>query len=228
MSERLQPRISLNALTAYLNATAARRRRIIEEQKRPNDFQVIYYQPAQDAIVEFLVSGASDESILEQAMNRLNSLDPRNDYEERRWPNNVEALQSFLNFYEDVDFEGLNVVAGPPDQPRLTFSNISLSIRPEILLSGTLTRYGDVIGAVKLYFTKDEGLFLTPQSGQYPTSLIYHFLSEHHTHRRSLPRLCFTVDVFGQTVHTAPRSYRRLLNEVSAACEEIELRWSQI
>jgi hypothetical protein len=228
MSERLQPRISLNALTEYLKANATRRRRIIEEQKRPNDFQVIYYQPAQDAIVEFLVSSASDESILEQAMDRLDSLDPKNDYQERRWPNNVEAIQSFLNFYEDIDFESLNAVAGPSDQPRLTFSNISLSIRPDILLSGNLTRYGDVIGAVKLYFTKDEELFLTSQSGQCSTSLLYQFLSEYHPQRRPLPRLCFTIDVFGQTVHTAPRSYRRLLNEVSEACEEIAVRWPQV
>ncbi len=160
-------------------------------------------------------------------MDRLDSLDPRNDYEGRRWPNNIEAIQSFLNFYEDIDFEDLNAVTGSPDQPRLTFSNLSLSIRPEILLSGNLMRYGDVVGAVKLYFTKDEELFLTPQSGQYPTSLIYQFLSEHQQ-RRPLPRLCFIIDVFGQTVHTAPRSYRRLLNEVSAACEEIGLRWSQV
>jgi hypothetical protein len=41
---REQPRVSLNQLTEYLVANSARRKRIVEQQKRPNTFQVIYYQ----------------------------------------------------------------------------------------------------------------------------------------------------------------------------------------
>ena len=37
------PRISINVLTDYLVAPPARRRRLIEQQKRPKAFQVTYY-----------------------------------------------------------------------------------------------------------------------------------------------------------------------------------------
>jgi len=44
--ERDEPRISLNQLTEYLTANSSRHKRIIEQQKRPNDFQVIYLRAA--------------------------------------------------------------------------------------------------------------------------------------------------------------------------------------
>ena len=54
---RTDPRISINSMAEYLGATASRRQRIVEEQKRPPTFRVNWYQFAQDTITQFIVAG---------------------------------------------------------------------------------------------------------------------------------------------------------------------------
>lgn len=61
--ERHAPRFSVNSLSEYLVANASRRRRILEEQKRPRDFQVIYYKEAEEAIVRFIVDDRDPASL---------------------------------------------------------------------------------------------------------------------------------------------------------------------
>ena len=61
---RNDSRISVNKLTEYLVAGSTRRRSIVSEQKRPSEFMTIYYQPAQDIIVDFMVGNAGEGELL--------------------------------------------------------------------------------------------------------------------------------------------------------------------
>ncbi|MEW6587504.1 MAG: hypothetical protein AB1442_18085, partial [Nitrospirota bacterium] len=105
--ERDEPRISLNQLTEYLVSDASRRKRIIEQQKRPTSFQVSYYQPAQAAIQRFIANGLSNEDSLVSLIDRLYSRTPTSDFDENRNESNAEALASFLEFYEEIDLNEL-------------------------------------------------------------------------------------------------------------------------
>jgi hypothetical protein len=71
--EREVPRISVNKLGEYMTATPLRRRRIIQDQKRPKDYIVPRYTEAQDAIVAYLSATARDDVRLLEAVDRLRS-----------------------------------------------------------------------------------------------------------------------------------------------------------
>ena len=227
-STRDGPRISVNALTKYLGANPAQRRRIVSEQKQPREFQVIYYKPASDTIRAFLIDEDRDEDLLVSEIDRLYTLNPKNDYEKHRWTNNAEALGSFLEFHEDVDTLDLGVSNTSTQYPKLHLSGVDVSVFPELLLQGTHTRYGETVGGINLFFTKDAKLRLTDTTGRYPSCLVYRLLTESIADRHVLPRACITLDVFGQTVHAAPKAHKRLMGEIEAACQEFAMWWDRI
>jgi hypothetical protein len=91
-----KPSLSLNQLAIYLTSDARKRRRIIEQRKEPQTFQVNWYELAQSKIVEFITSGCKDEGILIREIERLFALNPNSDYEEARYNTNAEAIEDFL------------------------------------------------------------------------------------------------------------------------------------
>ena len=54
--ERSQPRISVTKLGEYMVASPTPRRRIVIDQKRPQDYIVARYNDAQESIAEFLIN----------------------------------------------------------------------------------------------------------------------------------------------------------------------------
>ena len=225
---RTEPRISLNALTEYLHVNASRRRKIIEEQKRPNDFQVIYYQYAQDAIAKFIADGMSDEEILQQEIDRLFHKTPANDYDKYRLSSNVKAIQSFLSFYSKLNTHGLSAQLAPDSQPKMMYGGIRISVRPEVILIGNMPRYENPIGAVKLLFNKQKKNFLTAKSAVYPAALVYDFLRKIHHTKAAVHKVTYVIDVFAKEIYSAPKATARLMADVDISCQEIAMWWPTI
>src|SRR4051812_11881596 len=63
--QRTDPRMAVNALADYMTARgAARRRRIISEQKRPKAFMAPYYDQAVGPVADFLARLIDHEQLL--------------------------------------------------------------------------------------------------------------------------------------------------------------------
>jgi hypothetical protein len=228
MTERRQPRMSLNQLTEYLIASPGQRKRIIEQQKHPNDFQVIYYHNAQDAIQRFIAGGMSKEELLLGAIDDLYSRSAGNQYEHDKNISNAQAIQSFFEFYQNIDLVGLKAVAAPDDQPKFHIGSLDISVRPEIILKGNDRHSGLVIGALKLYFRNHKKAHLNEDSAIYPSAILYKYLEKENPDRKPLNKACIMADVFGQNFYTTPQSHKRILAEVKVACEEIAIWWDHV
>lgn len=228
MSERAEPRISLNQLTEYLVANSTGRKSIIRQQKYPKSFQVIYYQDAQDAIQQFIAGGMSKEEILASRIDDIYSRSTASKYEHTRSISNAEAIDSFLQFYENIDLADLAPSIAPDDQPKLRIGEINISVRPEIILNGDHKRYGQVVGGIKLYLVKRDTARLDNELGKYPSSILYNYLGQQNPNRRPLHQSCIIVDVFGKKQFSAPRTHKKILAHVRVACEEIADRWKHI
>ena len=61
------PKISLNKLGEYMNATPARRRRIIEDQIAPKDFVVARYTDARESIIDCIAGKISEDQLTQIA-----------------------------------------------------------------------------------------------------------------------------------------------------------------
>lgn len=223
---REAPRVSLNALSEYLVASAAGRRRIIQEQKRPKPFQVAYYSEAEDAIARYLAS--DDRNLLDLQLNfkQLQKGGKSPDWELGRRDTGIEALEGFKKLVPELPLNGLEVRRGPQKSRYLEVSGVTVSVRPEALLvQGT----GDNrrLGAVKLYFSKSKPL--SEERGRYASTILHAYLETFYT-KVGVPdyRICMVIDVFAGKIHTAPRTYKRKRQDVEAACLEINLLWSEV
>jgi hypothetical protein len=223
---RRVPRISVNKLGEYMTATPLRRRRIVEDQKRPKGFILPRYTEAQDAITKYLAGGKPDEGRLLSEIERLVLAPSATEWESDRKRLASEALQSFLEMADAIDLDGLSGTVGRNDQPRLSIGGLEVSVRPEVLLSGTDRHGRPTAGALKLYFSKTSPL--TEDSAAYIAAAVQAFVEAHLQPAHAEPRNCRVIDVFGQKVYTAPRASARRRNDLAAACEEIARAWEQV
>jgi hypothetical protein len=223
---RRAPRISVNKLGEYMTATPLRRRRIVQDQKRPKGFILPRYNEAQDAITKYLIGGKQDAGLLLSEIARLNLAPSATEWESSRKRLASEAMQSFLAMSEEIDLDGLGATLGGNSQPRLSIGGLEISVRPEILLSGTDRHGRPTAGALKLYFSKTNPL--TQDSAGYIATAVHAFVEAHMQPAHADARNCRVIDVFGQKVYTAPRGSSRRRGDLAAACEEIARAWEQL
>jgi len=150
----------------------------------------------------------ADENPLLIEAARLYSLIGTNDYEDSRNRTNAEALEAFLDCYEQIDLAGMTVSPGLNDCPKLVVHTVSISVRPEFTLSG-LHRGQGCAGAVKLYFSKEDSL--TGDTAPYITSVVMRHVQDHYQPVDYVARHanCQVIDVFGKRVYPAPRATTR-------------------
>jgi hypothetical protein len=227
--ERDYPRISVTKLGEYAAANdAARRRRIIMDQKRPKDYIVPMYTEAQGAITDFLVAGTQDDESLFRKVDEFSNAAGGTSWRERKNQVCAEALLTFLAIKDQLDLSGYELLKGELEPPKLLMQGVSVSVRPEILLTGT-TRIGNSLeGAVKLYFSKNHPM--SKEAGLYAATTLHHYITEYPRVENSScdHRMCYVVDVFGRRVFTAPRSYKQRRASIEASCEEIKRAWPEL
>jgi hypothetical protein len=225
--ERETPRISVNKLGEYMTATPSRRRRIIEDQKRPRDYIVPRYTEAQDVIVAYLTAGTHVNGSLLEAIERLGNSPAASEWDEQRRNLCAEAIQSFLDLVDDLDLDGLDLRAGNNGQSRLLIAGVEVSIRPELTIIRAGASRNPASGAFKLYFSKTNPL--GEESGAYVGTMVHHFVDEYPMGCEPADhRLCRVIDVFARRVYAAPRSFIRRRSEIQAACMEIARAWPDL
>lgn len=222
-------RISVNKLAEFLiTASAARRRRIVHDQKHPSSVIVAKYRNAYAPIGEYLKNGRNAHSILE-AVARMRADRQGTEWVlDDRW-NTADALDKFLEIADVAPCsDGEEYQAGTQDPPKLNIAGVDISVRPDFLISFT-KRGKKYTGAIKLHFIKNPDNALTKAGAEYVATLMYQWLQLNgpdgsvpsHTH-------CLCIDVFRGTAATAPKSTARRMSEVTAACEEIAARWPNL
>ena len=227
-SERVKekPRISINKLGEYLVATPLRRRSIISEQKRPKTYQVIYYQSASDAIAKSISSNGIKYDLLAEESDKLMKLEPMSEPDEYKYQSNIEAIDSFLNICDDLPLEDMKTSIGQSDPPKITVAGVEISIRPELILSKTHNNE-NLVSVLKLYFSKNSPL--DKIAGQYIATLLHKYAQKYLLDLGNPNiRLAIVIDVFAEKFYTAPASYKRRMDNIEAACKEIQLIWPTV
>jgi hypothetical protein len=216
---RKEPRISINKLGEYLTATPSRRRQIIRDQKFPPTFQVARYTDAEKAIVECLLSD-SDDRVLQAALDKLAGARPQTPWEKQQIELCEEAIVAFREI-DDLDLAPFEL-SEPRGVEALTFAQVTVNVRPNLVLSTTSKTKR--AGALKLYLSKTHPL--TDVAAEYICAVTHAHAEERSGGPGSTDhRGVFVVDVFARRVFVCPRATARRLKDVEAACEEIAVRW---
>ena len=223
---RQDPRLSINKLGEYLTCSASRRRRILEDAKRPKDFIAPRYNDFYAIAPQYLASNPLDDGIITAAIAEIQGRQPGTEWDEQNKTLNVDLLGNLIDIPDLLPFEGLTMTALPTSQRDLEISGVTVSVRPEILITGTY-RGRDVIGALKLYLPKTYPL--DQETADYIATTVHQHLATHPPRNGDIDfRLCFVADIPSRAVFAAPRSFTRRRSDIEAACEEIEARWPTI
>lgn len=216
------PKISLNKLGEYLTASPTRRRRIVQDQQDPKAFIAARYADAREAIVAFLASGMTDEAALLATAKHLRADPTGTDFARQDRVASAEAIENFLEVTEQIEIEDLAVTpAESTASESMSVSGVNVSVRPDVYLKDPIT--GDIVGAVKLHFPKTTPL--SDVSAKYVATALKFFLTAQKGASLANHKKCYVVDVSTQTVICAPKSHKKNMNDIAAACEEIRARW---
>lgn len=223
---RNEPRISVNKLGEYLVASPRRRRSIIKAQKKPSDFVVARYQHASEPIIQYLLSDFSSTDPIIKGIRACRSAVPNSDWDEQDLTLSNEALMAFLNITDQINFHGTTREATDlRGSAGMVIAGVYISVRPEIMVYSSDRKGRDICGAIKLLFSKS--FPLDSKSGEYVTTILRQYIGS--TMRLPVDNsMCSVIDVFAKKIYYAPKTYRRSLNEIEAACEEISSSWKAI
>lgn len=212
------PKISLNKLGEYMNATPARRRRIIEDQIAPKDFIAARYSDARESIVD-CISGKISEDQLTKIAEDLRKKEYDSKFTSQDKNLSADAIDSFLEISDQLP-EHYKIEKVPAnDKSTIEISGVEVSIRPDAYIKND---NNEVVGALKLHFPKSNPL--TTTSGEYVATALKTFIQEGKENPID-HKLCIVVDVPSSSVIPAPKAGKKRMIDIEAACEEIGAQW---
>lgn len=222
------PKISANKLGEYLvTSSASRRRRILLDQKTPNNSVVPCYRLAKEPLVDFF-SGGGVAAPIDRAVVRLRGDFSGSDWAIKDRKNTADALEAVLRLAPKLPFEGVTYARGPDSPPHLPIKGVNVSVAPHLLLRFE-HRGAQCIGALKFHFTKSNESALEQEGAEYVATLLHHWLTHHGPHGlKVMPSHCLSIDVFRGAVVCAPTATMRRMSNIAAACEEIAAHWEQL
>ncbi len=217
-------KISINKLGEYMTATPSRRKQIIEDQKKPKTFMVARYKDARDQIVKYIGEGMNDDSKILQISKELRIPNGGSEFIEQDRTLSAEAIERFLEISEDIDLDIGNLIAEKGDSfssASIELGGINVTVRPDVILKDSSK---NVIGCIKLHFSKSAPL--NRQGAEYVATALRFYL-ENIENTDTNPSKCYVIDISTGQVFVAPKAYKRRLNDLFAACEEIDARWAK-
>jgi hypothetical protein len=223
------PSISINKLGEYIISRAARQRKILHDRKYPDpDFQMgAYHREASEAVSQYISNGAIDITPIERALRVLSQQTPEKIGTARRINANIDALETFSSMLDDINLEGANPFIGSQSGPVLTYQNVTISVRPEIVLRSTVKkkRY---VGALKLHFSKTHPH--NEESAGYVSAALNEFCRVHLVQDDEIvnPTFCKLIDVASGKVFDGVKSTKKRLADIAAECQNIAALWPTI
>lgn len=221
------PRISVNPLCEYIEASASRRTSIIRQSKTLPTFITRWYNQAEDILAFYLSEIRDDSRVLSIEIERLKSLSYTKDENERKYGlASAESLSSFLTYHSNIQelFSKYDVTMAVYDSKhKLSINGVQISIRPELLLRSRVD--GKEIGFVKFYFSKMESL--SKDRGELMACLGKEYFSRIYSLSFKNSD-CIILDVYRGKVFTAPRASVKRIADIEASCQEISDRWDRV
>ncbi len=221
--------ISVNKLGEYIMSRGARQRKILYDRKYPDpEFNMgMYHREATEAVSQYIAGGAIDPSPLDKQLYALEQIVTEKVGTARRINANIDALERFSNMLDDIDLMKAEPSFGPHNPPKLTFHNVEISVRPEIVLRATIKGKTHV-GAWKLHFSKTHPH--SEESAGYVSAVVQEFCRLHLAAHDEVvnPSFCQVIDVASATVFKGVKSTKSRMNDVAAECQNIAALWPTI
>lgn len=224
------PSISVNKLAEYIVARAARQRKILSDRKYPDpEFNLgQFYREAEEAVSQYLAGGAIDPAPLNRQLRLLEQQPSDKVGTARRVSANIDAIERFSEMLDDIDLGNAESALGSNYAEKLTFHNVEISVRPEIILRGQGPKGKKLVGAIKLHFSKSRPH--NEESAGYVSAIVQEYCHLHVAQDDEVvnPTYCMVIDVASGTVFPGVKSTAARMKDVAACCQNISGLWPTI
>lgn len=221
------PRISVNKLAEYISAKGRRQREILRDQKFP-DFKGMYYREAEQAVSTCLASNLEDTAVISRTIKLLNQTPAEKTGTVRRINSNIDALESFEAMLDAIDLKGGAPELGDHRPEKLKIHGVEVSVRPEIILRGKSKSGADLVGALKVHFSKTYPM--DAEGAGYVSAVLQRYSEQYLANGNAVPgaAFCFVIDVGGRQVHPSVKSIAARLKDIEGECRNIADLWPGI
>ena len=218
-------KISINQLADFSTGTDSKKRRIIDQQKNPNQFKMAWYQLAKSSMKRVFIN-KGDFGVVNKAISTLKSRKPE---KKRQIDDNrvsIEALQRFIKMKLPSYLNGIEYdIIKPPKQNSIFIDGLEIIVSPDVILKLQIegTTY---IGAIKIHISKSNA-FNKNQQGLI-TAAIYSYLNKYIAKENEivLNDLCLSLDIFGGGFAALPPNNDVTIELLKASCEEVKMIWN--
>lgn len=220
-------KISVNQLVDFGTATEARKRRIILDQKTPDNFKVAWYQLARASMKRSIAQRCDNMPIIE-GINRLKSRIISKPRQIQDKAVSLEAMRRFLKIKLSPLFKNHNYTIIKEKEKKSTLINgVEVIVSPDVIFK-ILIDNQYYIGAVKLHISKNN-IFSSIKSS-YVSTIIFKYLKEISANydAKVLPELCLSIDVFGEKATSTPKNLNTSLKSIEKLCKEVKQMWRRI
>lgn len=227
MAKDSTPRISVNKLAEYIVSKGGRQRQILRDQKFPTDYKGSYYREAEEAISISLSNNLEDLSHLDRTWRTLSQSQSDKIGTQRRINSNMDAIETFEAMLDGIDLMGATPDLGDHAPGKLKIHNVTVSVRPEIVLRGTGKSGKKLIGGIKLHFPKT--FALTDDAAGYVSAILQEYFRTYFANDgEAYGPYCFVIDVGSKRIYPGVKSTTARMKDVTAECQNIAALWPSI
>jgi len=137
-------------------------------------------------------------------------------------------LERFAEMLDAIDLAGADAVLGAHSAPKLTFHNVEISVRPEIVLRGAGPKGKKWVGAWKLHFSKQHPH--DANSAAFVSAIVQEYCRVHLAEADEIvnPLYCKVIDIASGNVFPGIKATAALMKDVSAECQNLAGVWETI
>ncbi|CAM4165823.1 Restriction endonuclease [Zobellia roscoffensis] len=217
--------ISINQVADFRNSSFAKKKRIIRQQKEPSPFRIAYYQLPKARIKKSLERCGDLEPVLLgiEELKQRTLMKPRQINDRKV---SLEAMRRFLSmsFPAILKNKEYQVIKKPPIKS-VFINGVEVIISPDIILKMRIDGK-TYLGGLKIHIAKTNVFDYSQQKAV--AVAIYKYLKDVVASEEEMvdPLLCYSLDVFGRGIVSAPMDVTETLGDVEMICEEIKSLWT--
>ena len=216
------PRVSIIPLVAFVEATEARKKSIVKDQKKPHTFKVAPYATAR-AVIKKYVQNEFDMECIISGIDRLHHRRTDSVWARRDAHNSILALHRFIDSNFPVHLGKVRCSFSKANIKDFYFYGVSITVAPDLVMRWEENgkRY---VGAVKFRISKE------PYSN-YSGTLAASSLAYYVRHSVAEPgeivdnAHCLFCDVMASTIFSSPENIEPYMQAVKTACLEYVKLW---
>lgn len=225
-----EPNISVNKLAEYIVSKGARQRKILGDRKYPDpEFNIgMYHRESEEAVASYIGDGAVDPEPIKKRIAALDQLTPEKIGTARRINSNIDSLERFLEMLDDINLFGADPVLGEHAPQKLKYHNVSISVRPQIILRGTGPKGKKLVGAMKFHFSTSRPH--SEESAGYVSAAVQEYCRQSIAGDDEIVHApyCQVIDVASGTIFPGVKSITQRLKDIQAECQNIAALWPTI